>query len=311
MKPTLYILVGLPASGKSEKAQEISKKTGAVIHSSDALREEWFGDASTPEANNKDNNRRLFTELHNRIARDLRAGKDVVYDACNINRKKRMSFIRDMKKRKNSTGDGCLDFNVVVEFTFATVEKCVKNNESRNRKVPPEVIFRMYKNFQTPYFFENVDEIHVSCMDSIKPIDVINSMENFNQHNSNHTLDLLSHCASVAIKMKTPKMNLYLAGLYHDIGKLTTQVFHDSKGNPTQEAHYYGHENASAYDIFGFNNDYKVDDLLYMSLIINYHMQPHTTWKQSAKALKRDRKLLGEKLYKDIMILNTADCLAR
>lgn len=311
MKPTLYIMVGLPASGKSAKSQEIAERTGAIIHSSDALREEWFGDASNPEANNKDNNSRLFTELHNRIARDLRAGKDVVYDACNINRKKRMSFIRDMKKRKNSTGDGCLDFNVVVEFTFATVEKCVKNNESRNRKVPPEVIFRMYKNFQTPYFFENVDEIHVSCMDSIKPIDVINSMENFNQYNSHHSKDLLCHSYSVATNIKSSNINLYLAGLYHDIGKLTTQVFHDGNGNPTEEAHYYGHENASAYDVFGFNNEYKINDLLYMSLIINYHMRAHTTWKQSEKARNRDRKLLGDSLFSDIIKLNEADYMSR
>lgn len=40
---TLYIMVGLPGSGKSTKAKEISKETGAIITSLDSMREEIAG----------------------------------------------------------------------------------------------------------------------------------------------------------------------------------------------------------------------------------------------------------------------------
>ena len=45
-KPTFLMLIGLPASGKSYKAQELSKEYNATIYGSDALREEMFGDVN-------------------------------------------------------------------------------------------------------------------------------------------------------------------------------------------------------------------------------------------------------------------------
>ena len=42
-KPTLFCLCGLPASGKSTYAKELSKKENATIYSSDAIREELYG----------------------------------------------------------------------------------------------------------------------------------------------------------------------------------------------------------------------------------------------------------------------------
>ena len=36
-------------------------------------------------------------------------------------------------------------------------------------------------------------------------------------------------------------------------------------------------------------------------------MRPYTAWKQSEKALRRDREMIGERMYKDIMMLHEAD----
>ena len=65
----LFCLVGLPASGKSTYAKKLSEQYNAKIHSSDALREELFGDV---DAISKDKNDILFEELHKRIKKDLR-----------------------------------------------------------------------------------------------------------------------------------------------------------------------------------------------------------------------------------------------
>ena len=39
-------------------------------------------------------------------------------------------------------------------------------------------------------------------------------------------------------------------------------------------------------------------------------MRPHTAWKQSEKARERDRTLIGEEMYQDIMHLHEADLAA-
>lgn len=36
-------------------------------------------------------------------------------------------------------------------------------------------------------------------------------------------------------------------------------------------------------------------------------MRPYLGWKESEKARERDRKLIGEEMYQDIMILNECD----
>lgn len=40
MKPIFWMMVGLPYSGKSYEAEKLKENLGAVIHSSDAIREE-------------------------------------------------------------------------------------------------------------------------------------------------------------------------------------------------------------------------------------------------------------------------------
>ena len=55
MIPRFIMCCGLPASGKSTKAQKLAEQYNATIFSSDALREELFGDID-----HQDNNQELF-----------------------------------------------------------------------------------------------------------------------------------------------------------------------------------------------------------------------------------------------------------
>ena len=141
------------------------------------------------------------------------------------------------------------------------------------------------------------------------------SMAGFSQDNLHHRLDLFNHCFEAykyAHQKKFP-IEVQCAAKYHDCGKLYTKTFVDAKGNQTEEAHYYGHENYSSYvflvDAFTGDNMYR-DDInthLYVAALINWHMRPCTAWKQSEKALRRDKEAIGEKMYEDIMMLHEAD----
>ena len=85
------MMCGLPGSGKSTYADELARKEGFIVHSSDKIREE-LGDV-----NDQSKNEQVFTILHKRIKDDLRSEKNVIYDATNINRKRRVAFLRELK----------------------------------------------------------------------------------------------------------------------------------------------------------------------------------------------------------------------
>ena len=62
----LFMIIGLPASGKSTVAMDFAKMNNANIHSSDKIREEWYGDESIQGDNVK-----IFEEIFNCVVRQF------------------------------------------------------------------------------------------------------------------------------------------------------------------------------------------------------------------------------------------------
>ena len=60
-----YMMIGLPASGKSTIAKEIAESEDAVIVSSDEIRKE-FGDV-----NDQSQNARVFEEVEKRLKQNI------------------------------------------------------------------------------------------------------------------------------------------------------------------------------------------------------------------------------------------------
>ena len=115
---------GIVGSGKSYLAETLYiDKNGEiikpVIHSSDALREELYGDE-----NNQSNNNDLFNELHRRIKEDLKNNVDVIYDATNISKKRRTAFLQELKNIE------CFKVSVCVMTPF---EVCVSQNNTKTK----------------------------------------------------------------------------------------------------------------------------------------------------------------------------------
>ena len=297
------MLVGLPASGKSTYAAELKRK-GFHVHSSDEIREELTSDVNT-----QDKNTDVFVELHKRIKTDLQSGASCVYDATNMSMKRRIAFLDEIKKY--DCKKTCVLFVVPLEI-------CKERNLNRERKVPDEVFDKMLKRFQCPYYYEGWDEI-VVCAEGKGGFDY-ESMAGFLQDNSHHRLSLLDHCMGACVYARNHKFpfSVVCAAKFHDCGKMYTKTFIDAKGNKTKDAHYYGHENYSAYMFLcnalmgykvSFYNNYSGSSL-YIASLINWHMRPLMAWKQSEKSRERDRKLIGEEMYRDIMLLHEADLAA-
>ena len=295
-KANFLMLVGLPCSGKSTIAQELTKEYNATIFSSDALREELFGDI-----NDQTHNQELFVELHRRIKECLRSGKSAIYDACSISYKRRMAFLSELKNIP------CKKICVLVATPY---EECLRRNTVRDRKVPEYVIERMYRNFDVPWYFEGWDEILDNADDykyGMAPIEWIESVMDYNQDNPHHTLSLGLHCRQALKYVDANKgsNNVRYAAMLHDCGKPFCKTFTNSKGETTDVAHYYNHERCGSYDSLFYA--YAVYHLR-TAVIIRYHMQPYFWEKDNNEKLhNKYRKLWGEDLYNDIMMLHAGD----
>ena len=289
------MLVGLPASGKSTKCKELAKEYNATIFSSDSLREEMFGDV-----NDQTHNQELFTELHKRIKDCLSSGKSAIYDACNINYKRRMAFLAELKNMP------CEKICVVMATPFTV---CKMRNEVRERKVPVNVIMRMYKNINIPYWYEGWDDIQIEYGNYSKcygqPIKFYIDYRGYNQNNSHHTLTLGEHCKQVSFNVGYD-MTLVYAGLLHDCGKPVCATHINKKGEYDEDCHYYDHQFTGSYESLFY--DYGNINPLDIAIIIMWHMQPY--FNKEEKTKNKYRQLWGEKLYQKVMKLHEADKLA-
>lgn len=294
----LIILVGLPASGKSTWAERyVQENPTYVIHSSDELRKEMYGD----NYENADNNK-VFEELHRKILSDLNE-HSVIYDATNLSKKRRVIFLSQVSKRVYKT---CIVF-------LKTYEKCLEDNLKRDNSVPEEVIKRMREVFSPPMYHEGFNEIRI-VQDDCKDIsDLLEMTRGFDQENPHHTLSLHDHLKKASEGVPIDNSNLWVAASLHDIGKLFTKTRLNKKGEEDEHCHYYQHHCVGAYEFLTSCNFYEaytgkdIFDIFYTANLIYYHMHPYLAWEQSKKARERDRLLIGEEMFTDIMLLHEAD----
>lgn len=246
----LIMLIGLPGSGKSTYATRYkSNYPNTAIVSSDNIREELFGNA-----NDQTHNGEVFTTMLNRTREFLRADIDVIYDATNINRKRRINLLKELPK----------DTISIAVFFAVAFSLCKEQNEQRARVVPNEVMERMYKSINIPHYGEGFSDIIIEGSPVYKEevnrrqiAEIESITKNCSQDNSHHRFTIGEHCleswkyAFEIIKRENLNFEqsyiLTEACRYHDIGKWYCKQFYNAKGEHTNEAHYYNHENVGAY----------------------------------------------------------------
>lgn len=313
--PTLYMMVGLPGSGKSTVAKDnLYGITGTRI-ASDEIRKELFGDVEYDRSNNE----KLFNTLHTRVKALLTCGEDVIYDATNIKKRRRIAFLRTL------SGISCKKVCVVMATPYVS---CLEQNRVRISNgepgVPDEAIKRMYMNWEPPHKSEGWDKIYLkySWGDEANR-DLQEDMSliwlPFNQDNSHHRLTLGEHMISTKEFLDDKLDNnlildqdLKIAALIHDIGKPFTKTYTNKKGEESINAHYYNHHNVGSYDamFYKFKENLTNERVLDICNLIFYHMHPYMGWKSSEKTKEKDRKLLGDEMFNRIMLLHEADVAA-
>lgn len=214
-------------------------KENFEVFSSDAIRAEVFGDET-----DQTHNQEVFEILHKRLRMALKAGKNCVYDATNLNRKRRMAFLKSIQNID------CKKFCFVVATPF---ELCIERDKNRDRSVGEKVIRRQISQFQLPLKEEGWDDVFIHKNDEIDypsiysyfpEIDVLHDCAPYHYEGITEHMDMV-----LRELLKSGKATLALveATAFHDVGKFYTKSFYDKKGNRQNRATYYGHENWSAY----------------------------------------------------------------
>lgn len=326
----LIVLVGLPASGKSTFTKELAEKENAIILSSDELRNELFNDI-----NDQSDNAKVFEVMNKRAKDFLSQGDNVIYDATNINRKRRIHLI---KNELNA------DENIVYYFN-TPMSTCVWNDSNRKRMVGYDVIDKMYKTMHIPTKLEGWDKVvfvnddykylgvykdlfeyyittdcdHESLFIELgKIIPEFNEIYNVPQDSKYHSFSISRHIFHTYLYVKTyydrynsnRYMETLVAALFHDLGKGYCKSFYNHKGEEKRHASFIGHEFVSAQmaceylNKLGFTDEFKK----YVVDLIQFHMTPMN---MSEKQEKKLRSLLTEEQYEDLMFLHKADLSAK
>lgn len=264
------------------------------------------------DINRQDKNLDVFLEAEKMIKEELQK-TNVIFDATNINYKRRITFIDKIQKYCKK---------IYLCFVWATYNECLERNSKRERRVPEEVIKRMYMNFDIPQIFEEnycdgkvTVEIYYNSNIKVEKF-LLTSLTNkldIPHDNPHHNLNVLEHSLK-ASKMFEDK-NLKLVAFLHDIGKPFCKIFINAKGENTEIAHYYNHEKVGSYDSIPYILNYTLKNVeiykypcwyvIYLSNLIRWHMLLHS--ELSEKSIEKYKEKFGKIFWKDLNLLHKAD----
>lgn len=130
--PKMFILSGLPGSGKSTKAKLLAATHRAIIVSTDEIRAELYGSAEIqgdPDV--------VFATARNQVRIALDRGWSVIIDSTNLRQEFRHQWVKIARARN-------VPYEIVKISTPLVV--CLWRNALRERRVPLRVILKMWWN---------------------------------------------------------------------------------------------------------------------------------------------------------------------
>lgn len=344
-KPTLKMMIGLPASGKSYYAKSIDDDNTLVL-SSDTVRKELFRDLSYQEIVDTNRNKEVFECVYRLTEGLLLDGCNVVIDATNLSKKRRKAVIDRFKKIAN----------VNAVYLNTPYEVCLKRNDARkeDEKVPYDKMVEMRKTLQVPMYNEGFSHIEIiTSEESYKsPItkeeleaEILNNSEvehdelfkllsfnkelskmiNLAQDSKYHTFSVSRHSYHFLKNLQEQKgliirdnsltdelfTKLLWIAILHDSGKPFTKKFVRHNGEKSKYASFLRHENVSGQIALEFllNVGYEKDFVLHVVELINYHMRMN-----NVETIKSQNKLIREVGFDNfnlLKIINSIDNISK
>lgn len=144
MKPTLYVMIGVPGSGKSTYANKLF--SDLPIISRDIIRFNMIKHDEHYFTHEKE----VFQQFVDEITFQLRLGQSVVADATHVTKKSRRKLLTAIDK-------SIKDYDLVYVVMLTSLKECLERNEKREglAHVPDDVIYQAHELFECPYVEED------------------------------------------------------------------------------------------------------------------------------------------------------------
>lgn len=304
----LNIMIGIPGSGKTKYAKTELLTDNTVYLSSDDIRVDMFG------FEDQTHNAEVFERMKRETLTALQNDFDVIYDATNLNKKRRSDIIKRAKMCDAEVNAYlcCTPINIILE----------RNITRQERQIPWDKLIQMIQSIEPPMYYEGFDNIYLidgGMYDDVYDYNfLIKDCVGYKQDNPHHFETLEEHIKAVVKRAEDLGKNLKLridaeilrqAARYHDILKPYTRQFNDKKGYYT----YYNHEKLSAYAFFchvrkqNFIDDFnrvRLSDSSYQigALILN-----HMEWYRREDMTPIKEMFNDDDLYHLLELLHEAD----
>lgn len=286
------MLVGVSGCGKSTVAKSLLKE-GAIILSSDTIREELWGDAADQQ-----NKGAVFQERTKRAVQALKSGLDVIYDATNLNAKRRTSFLSYLNRNVRNLETEC-------HLVVTEPQRCLDNQFLRERQVPESDVREQLYNFQMPTMSEgwtNPIQVHNPFYREGLLDEMEKAMVGVSQKGPWHQETLDAHNILVTEHAKRMGYSPVVVEMarYHDIGKPFARTI-GYNGN----THFFGHASAGAYAYLSAvaPTGPLSYDTWYRAMLIAHHMD----FIRKEVNLDVLQQKTGPALYQDLRQLYHAD----
>ena len=291
MNNTLTIMVGLPASGKDFFIK--NNIDNALILSSDNLRVELYG------YEDQTHNKEVFEEMNRRTRNAGKENKNVIYNATNINRGRRVTLAQEMQKY--------FKYIKVIVCVCSVKTLLYRNKTRKERHLPEDKLKQMIRSFQIPTLYEyHYDDIKYVWTETKRrgfERDKIALLMDYDQHNRHHSENLGIHILRTADYCKE-NGKACKAAVYHDLGKPFCKTTDEEGFN-----HFIGHPNVSAYlyltDTVG--RDFEAD----VAMLIEFHdyILNFQDFESMKKKLENKYPSLKEDFFEALKLLTEGDRL--
>ncbi|UGO50756.1 polynucleotide kinase [Bacillus phage vB_BanS_Sophrita] len=326
-KGQFVMLVGIAGSGKSTVAQDLKLTDGASCYiSSDETRIKLFGDV-----NNQEHNGEVFAEMTKEAKTALQAGAHVIYDATNLNRKRRRGILQQLPR----------NIHKQVIYISPDMDTIKYQNNNRDRVVPEHAIANMHKTLQIPIYSEgwdeiqfiipnvikfsqyNADKIRATVLDNKHGDEIMNYLAlyfrefkdilDMAQDSTYHSFSVSRHTYYVYEHVyenyhEDDREVMLWVALTHDLGKYFCKSFYNRKREKVRYANFIGHEYVSSQLAVRIMKQlgFSFEEIHKATTLIQFHMY---LLDQNAN---RNKLLgyVGQEMFDRLEFLRNADTLA-
>lgn len=225
--------------------------------------------------------------------------KNVIYNATNINRGRRVALVQEMQKY--------FKYIKVIVCVCSVKTLLYRNKTRKERHLPEDKLKQMIRTFQIPTLYEyHYDDIKYVWTETKRrgfERDKIALLMDYDQHNRHHSENLGKHILRTADYCKE-NGKACKAAVYHDLGKPFCKTTDEEGFN-----HFIGHPNVSAYlyltDTVG--RDFEAD----VAMLIEFHdyIFNFQDFERMKKKLENKYPSLKEDFFEALKLLTEGDRL--